>query len=40
VAVCGPFAIGDSLWITGFERLVYTFAPRRPAASVFVGRVP
>ena len=33
MAVCGPFAIGVSLWITGFERLVYTFAPRRPAAS-------
>ena len=37
MAVCGPFAIGASLWITGFERLVYTFAPRRPAASFFVA---
>ena len=33
MAVCGPFAIGRSLWITGFEGLVYTFAPRRTAAS-------
>jgi large subunit ribosomal protein L34 len=29
VAVCGPFAIAVSLWITGSERLVYTSAPRR-----------
>jgi large subunit ribosomal protein L34 len=35
VAVCGPFAIDASLWITGFERLIYTSAPGRSAASFF-----
>ena len=29
--VCGPFVIDVSLWITGFERLIYTCPPRRPA---------
>ena len=38
MAVCGPFAIAGSLWITGFERLIYTSAPRLQAASFFDRR--
>jgi len=36
VAVCGPFVIGPSLWITGFQCLVYTSAP--PPFGGFVFR--
>lgn len=40
VAVCGSFSSAASLWITGSEWLVYTFSPRRPAASSFDRRAP
>ena len=39
--VCGPFArLGAALWITGFERLVYTSAPAARRLSSFDPESP